>query len=710
MGKDKSIKTDILWRMGFVFMAFIAFGTLVLGRIVYLNMFKAEDLLKKSAVFSQKDIIIEPNRGDIRTEDGSLLATTLPKYEIRLDLKTPTITNQLFRDEVDSLAFYLSRLFKDKSQAKYKQDLVAARKQGNRYFLLKRDVSYPQLKSLSKFPILRMGKNKGGLIVLSNNKREKPFELLASRTIGFLIENEASDKVGFVGIERAFDHELRGEKGISLIRKISANRVMPVEQEVEPVDGSDVITTIDIRFQDIVESELHRAMELHAADYGTVILMEVETGKIKAIANLERNLRDEYGENYNHGIGTSIEPGSTFKLASLMVAMEDGFIKLGDTINVEGGRKKYYDRTMVDDHEGLDNLTVQQVLEQSSNVGVSKIIVEHYGKDPRRFVERLYKMNLNEKIGLEIKGEGVPIIKYPDDPSWSGVTLPWMSIGYEIHLTPLQVLNFYNAVANYGTMVKPYLVSEIQQYGKPVKQFKPQVINPSICSKETVRNMQTMLRGVVKYGTAKNINDDKLHISGKTGTAQIANRSSGYTSVTGRSYNVSFVGYFPSEKPKYSCIVVVNNPKQGGMYGSSVAAPIFKNIANKVYAMSIDIISPVNQVAAKTQIPYRLEGHKDDIDQIVNLTGFKFERQTQRSNWYKASPKENILLVSDRSMASSRVPDVMGLGLKDALFVLENAGLKVQIYGKGKVKRQSILAGQSFKKGERIVLEFSSLN
>ena len=708
MSKEKgNIKSDILWRVGVVFLIFVLFGFAILFKIIYLNVAKSEELLAKSMSFSYKDIIITPNRGDIRSSNGSLLATTLPKYEIRIDLKTPSITQDIFNSNIDSLAFQLSRLFGDKSISKYKQDLKTARKRGNRYFLVKRNVTYPQLKKIETFPILRRGKYKGGLIVIEKSKREKPFDMLASRTIGFLIEKADKDKYGYVGIERAYDNYLKGEKGIAVIRRISNNRVMPVDEQVAPVDGADIITTIDIRFQDIVEHELLRALHKHDADYGTVVLMEVETGKIKAIANLEKNFKDKYVESYNHAIGTSIEPGSTFKLASLIVALEDGIIKLTDTIDIEHGKKKYYDRWMKDDHEGETFITVQEVFEQSSNVGVSKIIVDNYKSDPRQFIERLYNMNLNEKLGIEIKGEGTPLIKYPDDESWSGVSLPWMSIGYELQLTPLQILNFYNAIANDGKMLKPYFVTEIQEHGKAVKQFSTEVINPSICSKATVKKAQQMLKGVVDNGTAKNISSKELAISGKTGTALIANKNTGYKSETGKTYSASFAGFYPSENPKYSCIVVVNNPRRAGFYGSGVAAPIFKNIANKVYAMSLDIINPMNNITNKNQIPYRLAGYKKDILKIVNYTKLNHKSTIDNSNWLMASADDSTLYIKDKFIANNRIPDVRGLGLRDAMFILENAGLVVKVYGRGKVKKQSLPIGQGFTKGERIVIELS---
>jgi len=696
------IKSDILWRVGVVFLFFLVFGVTVFSRIVYLDIFKTDELIEKSMSFSYKDMIITPNRGDIKSSDGSLLATTIPKYEIHMDLKTRSITQEVFNKNVDSLAFELSRLFGDKSISTYKRDLIKARKMGKRYFLLKRNVTYPQLKKLKKFPILRRGKYKGGLIVEEKSKREKPFDLLASRTIGFLIENADKEKYGYVGIERAYDNYLKGKKGISLIRKISNNRVMPVEEEVAPEDGLDVITTIDIRFQDIVEEELMKSLVKHNADYGTAILMEVETGEIKAIANLEKNIKDKYTESYNHAIGTSMDPGSTFKLASLVVALEDGLIDITDTVDIGNGTIKYYNKVIKDDHKGERFITVKEAFEHSSNVGISKIIVDNYQNDPRRFIERLYKMNLNEKLGIEIKGEASPYIKYPDDDSWSGISLPQMSIGYELRLTPLQILAFYNAIANGGKLLRPHFISEIQEHGKSIKSFAPEVLNSSICSKSTISKTHELLRGVVENGTAKNINSKNLAISGKTGTAQVV--EGGYYV---KEYNASFVGFFPSDKPKYSCIVVVNKPRQKGFYGSGVAAPVFKNIANKVYAMSLDIINPINEKENMIQVPYQMVGEKEDVLTIADYTHFNYTYTDGTSNWLMSNRNDSMLYVKDKFIATNRVPDVRGLGLKDALFILENLGLNVKVYGTGKVKKQSLSIGQGFTKGERIVIELS---
>ncbi len=717
MTKTKgNIKEQILTRVRWFFLFSVLIGITVFLRIIYLNVFRSEELLEKSKKFSELNVIIPANRGDILSENGKLLATSLPKYEIRLDLVV--VPKDTLSKYINHLAKNLSDYFQDKTAAEYKENIVSAHKNRNRYYLLKRDLTFPQLKVLEQFPIFNKGKYKGGFIVIERTHREKPFGELASRTLGYTAFIEKQDqqaktnpkrkekKTGRVGLERTYEDNLQGTDGFSVLRRLSFRRVMPVEEEIEPIDGADIVTTLNVPFQDIVESELRKGLQKHDADFGTAVLMEVASGKIKAIANLKKIEEGNYREKYNYAIGELLEPGSTFKLMSLMVALEDGVIQLKDSVDVEKGKKKYYDRTMEDSHLGDNWMTVQQAFEKSSNVGVSKLIVENYKQQARSFIERLYSMHLDKKTGVKIKGEGVPFIKYPDDDSWSGVSLPWMSIGYELLMTPLQVLTFYNAVANNGVMMKPFLVSKIQKGGDVLERFEPQVLNPSICSKKTIKKAQKLLRGVVENGTATNINNKKLSISGKTGTAQIANKNIGYKS--GRiAYNCSFVGYFPSENPQYSCIVLVSHPRRGGYYASTTAAPIFRKIADKVYASSLSLLKTVNDKEQNNQqkIPHKISGKKEDVFCILKYLNTDIQNKTETSTWVNVSEQQDQLEAKDRFINQGNMPDVRGLGLKDALFILENRGLNVKIYGKGKVRKQSLPVGSRIKKNQRVVLE-----
>ncbi len=702
------VRRDILWRMGLLYFLMFAFAIVIIGRILFLQVVEGSKWKAKANELSQKDIIIEPQRGDIYSGNGKVLASSVPFYEIRFDARVEGLTKEIFRKNVDSLSLCLSQLFNDKTSEEYRSDLQTAWKTGNRYQLIKRKVTYSQLKEMKKFPIFRMGKNKGGMIVIQTNRRAKPFGMLASRTIGYLTKERA-----VVGIEGAFDQYLKGKQGVKLMQKIAGNVWMPLNNgnEVEPQDGYDVFTTLDVNLQDVAQNALLKQLMKNNAHHGSVIVMEVETGYIKAIANLERT-PDETGyiENYNYAIGESTEPGSTFKLISLMVALEEGVININDTINTGNGVVMYHDRKMKDSHEGgYGRITVKDVFAFSSNVGVSKIITQHFSKDPHRFVDRIYKLKLNEKLGLDIKGEGVPVVKDPSDSTWSGVTLPWMSIGYEVMLTPLQILSVYNAVANKGRMMKPKLVKELKYHGETVKEYTPEVIIPSICSKETLDKLKIMLEGVVDHGTAKNLKGTIYKIAGKTGTAQIANTRHGYSDENARkTYQASFVGYFPADNPKYSCIVVVSSPSNSVYYGNVVAGPIFKEIADKVYATSLDIHTPLNLVSAVAgNVPVASKGKKQDILSIYKTLGIDCNNSSKTSDWVDVFRSAKGVALKNTDYNSKLVPDVTGMGLRDALFLLENNGLQVRTIGKGTIKSQSLPAGTKILNGQTIYLQLS---
>jgi len=699
------LRKDILWRMGLLYFLMFAFAVIIIGRILFLQIFEGSMWKAKANEISQKDITIEPQRGDIYSENGKVLASSVPLYEIRFDTKAEGLTKEIFQKNVDSLAIYLSNLFGDKPSADYKNDLKIAWRTGNRYQLIKRKVTYSQLKEIKKFPIFRMGKNKGGFIVTDTLCRKMPFGMLAFRTIGYKREKVS------VGIEGAYDKYLKGKQGVELMQKLAGNVWMPVNNgnEVEPMDGWDVYTSLDINLQDVAQNALLKQLVKNNAQHGSVILMEVETGFIKAIANLERT-PDESGyiENYNYAIGESTEPGSTFKLISMLVALEEGVVDLNDTINTGNGIATYYGLKMKDSHQGgYGRISVKDVFALSSNVGVSKIITQHFSNDPHRYVDRIYKLKLNEKLGLDIKGEGAPVIKDPSDSSWSGVTLPWMSIGYEVKLTPLQILTVYNAVANNGRMMKPKLVKELKFHGEIMKECAPEVMIPSICSNETLKKLKIMLERVVTNGTAKNLQGTLYKIAGKTGTAQIANTRHGYADENAKkSYQASFVGYFPADNPKYSCIVVVSSPSNSVYYGNVVAGPIFKEIADKVYATSLDIHEPINfETAIAKNTPMALNGRKQDIQKLYQSFGIPCLIPTTISDWVSVIQKEKGVSFTSANINSKQVPNVVGMGLRDALFLLENNGLQVKSSGRGMVKSQSIPAGSKVGSGQTIVIE-----
>ncbi|MGB0882366.1 MAG: penicillin-binding protein [Vicingaceae bacterium] len=701
--KEKQV---IFSRVYLVYGMICLFAMIILGQAVNLQILQGEKWRNKEETLTRNFREIDAVRGNIYAADESLLATSIPKYEVRFDAYTDALTDDYFNEHVDSLAFKLSQLFPEKSKSEYLISLKSARKKKARYHLVRRNVKFTELKVLKEFPIFNRGKYKGGFIAVQQNKRVRPFKVLAARTIGY--EREGSKPVG---LEGAYSKELSGVKGEMWMQKIAGGVWMPLDDNGgrEPEDGSDVYTTIDVNIQDVAESALEDQLETHQADHGCVALMEVSTGDIKAIANLKRNEDGSYYESYNYVVGESTEPGSTFKLASLMAAFEDGFLDLDDMVDTEDGTTKFYDQTMRDSHKGgYGKISIKESFMKSSNVAISKEINRVYGSNPQGFVDRLYKMDLNKKLGIEIAGEGTPLIKSTDDESWSGITIPWMSIGYEVQMTPLQILTFYNAVANDGKMVKPRFVSEIRQGGKLVKKYEPEVINNSICSKKTIQMAKEMLESVVESGTGRNLKNSRYKIAGKTGTAQIANAKYGYKGYESKvSHQASFVGYFPADNPKYTCIVVVNAPSQNVYYGNLVAGPIFKEVADKVYASSIQIHEELNEkpFLAQSRIPYAKDGSFADLSKIYDELEIKTSSESENPEWARVSTGKEDVQIYKKKVAPIYVADVVGMSIKDALYILENQGMRVKFSGNGVVKKQSIPAGQKIIKGNEIILE-----
>jgi cell division protein FtsI (penicillin-binding protein 3) len=702
---ENNTRKEIVTRMGIVYVAVVLFGFIVVARIVYLQVVEHDRWISAN-IISQKDITIEPDRGDICAADGRVLATSVPYYEVRWDTRCESVTRDVFNRNIDSLAYGLSRLFGDKTAQGYKNSLVSARHRGERFFLIRRRVDYVHLKKLKTLAIFNRGQFKGGLIIIQENRRIQPFTGLATRTIGY--EGKGGTRVG---IEGAFDEVLRGEKGVQLKQLIAGNYWMPVSDgnEVEPRNGLDVITTLDINLQDVAHDALYNQLRKHAASHGVAVLMEVKTGDIKAIVNLTKEGNGYYSEQFNYAVGERTEPGSTFKLASLMVALEDGLIDLDDMVETGNGTVKYHDIVVRDTKEdGLGRISVQQVFENSSNVGVTKLITKNYKGKEEKFVNGLKRMSLTEPLDMDIKGERPPYIKFPDDKLWSGVSLPQMSYGYEVEQTPLQILTFYNAVANDGKMMKPRFVKEITEHGDVVESFSTKVINPSICSRSTIKKAKKMLEGVVENGTAQNLKNPNYKIAGKTGTAQIANKKYGYKTNAQLSYQASFVGYFPAENPKYSCIVVVNAPSSGVYYGNLVAGQVFKEISDKVYATSFDLHEEMQLAKnVKQSIPYTRKGFRPELEEVLDELEIPYEDLGVNSDWVTTQKRETTIRFNNRYITDNIVPDVKGMGAKDALFVLENLGLDVIMQGRGAVSSQSLNPGSRISRGDRIYIKLT---
>lgn len=701
----EDIKKDILWRVYLVYLGILIMALAIIGKAAYIQFAEGKELVAQAEEQELRFFNIEANRGNIYDANDKLLATSVPIFEIRMDVASDLIPDKTFRENVDSLALCLNKLFGSPSKYQYKKGLESARKKGNRYYLLKRNVTYAQLKKLRTFPILRKGKYRGGLIVIQKTRRKMPFDDLARRTIGY----EKSEQELFVGLEGAYNEVLEGTDGRQLRRRISNGDWIPVyaTNDTEPSDGRDIITTIDINIQDVAENALYQHLEEHHAYQGCAILMEVETGYIKAIANLRLNeTTGKYEESYNYAIGERIEPGSTFKLPSIMALLEDDKVSLSDTIDIGEGWTTYFGATMKDTKKIRDGrITVREAFEKSSNVGISKIVKESYDDHHADYVNRLYAMSINRPLGIEIRGEQAPVILHPDSTSeWWGTTLPWMSIGYNLMITPLQMLTFYNAVANNGVMVKPLFVKEIRQAGRVIESFDTEVINKKICSRSTIDSARSLLEGVVQRGTATNLKNHHYQIAGKTGTAQIANEDEGYVK---KSYNASFAGYFPADNPKYSCIVVVNDPARGKYYGGSVAAPVFKEIADKVYATNLEIYQEVDEEQTAVQVPRVKYGNHEDLSWLCRELDIRVLPDSKLSEWVVNFREESGIRFEPRLVREKSIPNVKGMNARDAVFILEKLGLKTKIKGRGTVKSQSLEPGTAITEKQEIILKLS---
>ncbi len=639
--------------------SYLVAGCLLLfAGFVLFNLFKIQVVegdkyreIARKRVF--KDFVIPANRGNLYDANYNLLATSVPKYDIRFD--AVTVKKETFQKEIQNLAKAMSREF-GKPASYYSKMFNKARVNKNRYLLICRNIGYSRYMRVKNFPILKLGANKGGLIIEQRTIREHPIGKIAERTVGY----ERQDEKGYytrVGLEGAYGPYLRGKAGKRLKQKISKGQWKPVSDnnEVEPQDGYDVVSTIDVNIQDIAHHALLEQLEKFEAHHGCVVVMETKTGDIKAISNLARTSKGKYYERLNYAVGESHEPGSTFKLMSMVALLEDKAIDSSYVVDTENGRVKFYDRTVYDSHwGGYGKISAAKAFELSSNTAFAKIVNKHYKNNPKKLLNRFYNMGLNKPLGLPIKGEGDPKFPYPGDKNWYGTTLPWMAFGYGVSLTPLQTLTFYNAIANNGEMVKPQFIKEVRAWDAVEEQFGKEVINPMLCSKQTVGAVKVMMEKVVERGTAKNIKSKLMSFAGKTGTCQ-KNYGKGKKHLQ---YISSFVGYFPADTPKYSCIVVVHEPKKEiGFYGNVVAAPVFKKIAEKIYRAT-----PI-------------------VDQ-VNLTSVE-KSGTDYVNFYTLSQKYKTIM-----------PNVKGMTLMDVLPLLENLGLDVKVSGEGRVKEQSIPQGE----------------
>ncbi|MDP5000789.1 MAG: transpeptidase family protein [Flavobacterium sp.] len=656
--EDKKISN----RMYFVAVMFFIMAVFVLIKLNNIQWVDGKYYRQLAKERTVKNFTIPANKGNVYAADGSLLATSIPEYTIYFDAVAPS--DEHFKENIKGLSDSLAVML-GKNAGFYQAKLQKARANKSRYVFIAKKMSYTEQMRLKSFPLFNKGANKGGLIIEQKIVREHPIGLVAKRTIGY----ERSDEDG-KGLEFAFRNYLNGKNGHRMMQKIAKNQWKPISDlnEKEPQDGYDIISTIDVYIQDIAHHALLKQLEIYKADHGCVVVMETKTGNIKAISNLGRAEDGSYYETQNYAITESHEPGSTFKLMDLIAVLDDKKADTNTVYDSNGGRIEYYGRYVKDSNgKGYGKISLARGFELSSNTVLVQSVYDNYKNNPKQFVDRINSYGLNKPLGLPIKGEGKPFIPQPGTSGWSGVALPWMAFGYGVSVTPLQTLTLYNAVANNGVMVKPIFVSEIKEWNKTIKKYNTEIINPKICSDETLRKVHKVLENVVKRGTGSKLYSKDFSMAGKTGTAQV---NYGKPEMY---YASSFVGYFPADQPKYSCIVIIHKPdKNIGYYGGDVSGPVFKRIAQKIFTDS------------------------PSTNHVKNINAKVASQEENYSKYYKAVENESNL-----------IPNVKGMDGMDAVALLENLGLKVKVIGIGRVKTQSLTSGQAFNKNQIITLELS---
>ena len=677
------------WRIILIYFLAFIISTTVVAKIINIQQFEPPINTTSQPKFES---VVAP-RGNILSDNGSILAISMPLYKVHIDMTV--IDEDLLNTYIDEISVGLSQIFKDTSASFYKKKLINGKKKKNKYLKLKSRVDHNQLRDLRSLPILKLDRYKGGLIAESRPNRELPFGQLAQRTIGRLQD------YGTVGIERAYNQILLGEPGLQFKRKLKRGVWIPEEHpnNVDPKPGKDIQTTINIDMQDVAHELLTNTLVAENADWGCVVLMEVKTGNVKVIVNLSKDSNDIVRESYNYAIGSHVAPGSTFKLASILALIDDGKIDINDQVDLEKGTYQFSNLIMKDSPHNYNKVSIQKAFEISSNIGISKLVYQSYFNDPNKFISKLRDFGFYSPLDIELMYPSY--LKMPDPnnkKTWSGTSLPWMSIGYEMALTPLHILTFYNAVANNGKMMLPIFSTDILKDGKTVIKKKPKILNSSICSKTSISQVFNLLKGVVENGTAKNIYTDQYKIAGKTGTS-VTNYVDKNKEDYIKKYRASFVGFFPADKPKYSCIVVVDNPKNGQVYGSKVAAPIFRDLADKVFATDMSLHEPIK---SKKNIKHQQEIKIGSISKLKLLKKEIDLTEASLKNIEKDYRKIN------NSLKNNIMPFITGMSARDAIYILENNGFRVSVEGSGSVIRvndkyeKKIAVGQKLVKGSLI--------
>ncbi len=693
-------KKDILWRVVVSIIMLTLFGSAILYSAIKVQYAEGDKWRAMGDSLHVKFRTIPAIRGSIYSDNGSLLATSVPMYKLSLDFK---VIKKFHRDSFGrykhQLADLLSKTLNNRTSSEYIELLDEGYRTQNQYITIIRSANFIQTKELQSWPIFNAGRYKGGVIIEERTIRKKPYGGLLYRTIGFINENHKG-----AGIEASFDDVLTGRNGEMVVRRIPGG-YRPLENDIKinAENGKDIFTTVDIHLQDIVNEKLRDGILANNAAFGTAVLLEVKTGKIKAIANL-KNDEGTLREELNYAIGMPYEPGSTIKLVSALAALEHGDVEPDDSVDVYYGKYKFFKNDSIEDsgHTQHQRLTYQQVFEKSSNVGISLTAYNGFRKDPEDFIEYFDQLHLTEPLETGIKGEAIPTILRPGEPGWSGMSIPSTSIGYSLSMSPLHVAMLYNAIANDGILMRPYLISGIGSFGKMEESYAPEILESKICKTSTLKSLQSMLEGVVLRGTGSKLKDLGFRVAGKTGTSRISDDSRGYKK---NQYNSSFVGYFPADDPQYTLIVLISNPSKGRFYGSSVALPVFKEIAKNIYAKAVQkTITPIDSLI----LPDVLSGLSKDVKSTCNALDLDYDIDARNQELVSLRPQNGILTSQTITLTDNKMPNVVGLGLQHCLYLFENNGFKVSHRGYGKVVEQSPEPNTTLTPGRTIYLRLST--
>ena len=702
------VKRDILWRVYLSFILIVVVCILILSKAFYIQQVQGKYWRSLSDSLHQRIIEIPAARGTIYSEDGQMLSTNIPQFDIYIDFRVSPLHEKggiLFRTQIDSLCLSLSDLFKDKSASQYKEELTKAYEASEGNYELKKKISYREYLQLIDFPLFKLGRYKSGFIAEEKNIRLNPYENIGYRTIGLARDENK------VGLEKSYDTVLNGRNGRQLARVIAGGVTVPVQEgefQIAPETGKDIVSTIDVFIQEVTENALKKMMIQNDARTGVAMVMEVKTGKIKAIANLGKIADGIYTEDLNYATRVT-EPGSTFKLVTLLSALEEKKVNLNSKVNLEGGTWNYAGRVVRDaENHGKHEATVLEAFEESSNVGMAKLAVTYFNENPEAYFKHISKLRIDTLSGIDLMGEGFPLIIKPNNKRWGPTTLPWMAFGYNIAIAPIQTLTMYNSIANGGIMMKPYLVNAIKEEGKTIKTMSPKAYEGAVCSPSTLKDLHTALEGVCTNGTAKKLFAGSLYkVGGKTGTALVADGNRGYAD---NIFQSSFVGYFPAENPQYTiAVIIINHPHAVNHFGASVAGPVFKDIADRLYSTYIQNkldIAPVFGTKDSSLFNYSIS--KISLQTIAKQLSISYQDSSSAANrWIQLQGKGKNIKAITQNISDSTMPNMAGMKLQDALWLCEKKGLLVKCIGKGKVVKQSIAQGETIIKGQQIQIELN---